>query len=490
MSSNIRNGLPNFGNTCFINSALQLLYSISEVKDFIINFNENNKSSSIINSLKKIFLLLSKNSVISNYYIIDNDILNLYKKSMNNGIKSSKRIPQQDSQEFLSNIIDYLCETSGNLKEYFIYYFKTISYCKNSNNTIYGQTPRDDISLLLSLEIPELNNITLQYLINNQILQEKESDTNITNNVNQPNGKKIALKRCSEGHKSYRLTTIDIPDNNKYMMIQLKRMKYISIRESIFLDKYIYINKKITFPRNNEIDKVNYILIGAILKTGTVNSGHYIYVTFNNGRISKVYNDDMVSNQLGNFNINKNAYILLYKKYENNNSGLEQINETNFKKMLAESRLEQRTTYGKIYTKYEHQINNLKKYIDENISNINKKSSYFLFHKYIKLFNNSYNNELNYKLEGLDIIIDILTSSTIKESNIPFQLGNYNINSIIKQYKNDTLKILILTILKVNSKLFDHYSVNIDKLSKLIKIILNNNDINSNINTIKKMLIS
>ena len=164
------------GVTCYMNSILSILQQTPIFADYIVTgsfkditlkkYEDKNLDDSIIFQLYNLFKIS-----------MSNDNFTITPKTFRNTITLKDSMwgeqQHQDSQEFLSNIIDYLCETSGNLKEYFIYYFKTISYCKNSNNTIYGQTPRDDISLLLSLEIPELNNITLQYLINNQISNYK-----------------------------------------------------------------------------------------------------------------------------------------------------------------------------------------------------------------------------------------------------------------------------------------------------------------------------
>lgn len=38
----IRRGIPNYGNTCFMNSAFQFLYDIDDFKDFILSKENDN----------------------------------------------------------------------------------------------------------------------------------------------------------------------------------------------------------------------------------------------------------------------------------------------------------------------------------------------------------------------------------------------------------------------------------------------------------------
>ena len=56
----ISSGIYNYGNTCYINSALQMLISIDECRDYILNFNTitdlNNIFKHINSSLKNLDL--------------------------------------------------------------------------------------------------------------------------------------------------------------------------------------------------------------------------------------------------------------------------------------------------------------------------------------------------------------------------------------------------------------------------------------------------
>ena len=90
----------------------------------------------------------------------------------------------------------------------------------------------------------------------------------------------------------------------------------------------IFINNIIKINSNIIINKINYNLLGVILKSGLANRGHYIYATFNQNIIN-IYDDDytkelnynnsdFIDFNYSGFELSKNAYLLLY--YRNDNS--------------------------------------------------------------------------------------------------------------------------------------------------------------------------
>jgi ubiquitin C-terminal hydrolase len=286
-------GLENCGNSCYLNSAIQTLYSIKEYREGILNYKiiKNNKEHKVINIIKKVFKLIdiSNNRLNnkSNKYISSNKICSLFEELHNTcfysiGIKWGQ---QADSQEILSFIIDKTCELL-NLKKIFSFNLITSSYCK-INNIKINKENRSEESLLLSLPLYKKCNSILK-LINEYEKTEKLE---------------TSLSRCSKLKTSYRKLNINIPEKNKYLFIQLKRFNYKK-GEIEFIDRKIQVNHKI------KLSNKKFILKNCIL----IKDNHYICAIYKNCKLIRVYNDIICSNNLGNFELNKNGYIFIYEK--------------------------------------------------------------------------------------------------------------------------------------------------------------------------------
>ena len=270
-------GIPNCGNSCFMNSVFQMLYSINNFRDKILDYNKKSKN---IEEIKKIFTLLNKNNKIKQKNIIIS-YEKLYKLFTNENLYK-----QQDAAEFLMKIL-ILFEKEENIKKIFTFNIIRNSFCLKikTNKKIQEEEKTDKNFNILLLDIKE-NSIQK----NIEFFEKPEQ---------------VNLSRCSKSETSYITNLIEIPENNNYLIINLKRYN----NNRTFNNKFIEIN------HNIEINENKYFLIGTIFKSGSANSGHYVYCTYKNGKINFTYNDNKVyDHEHSSMELNKNAYILLYKK--------------------------------------------------------------------------------------------------------------------------------------------------------------------------------
>ena len=324
-NSNI--GIQNTNNLCFINSVLQMLYSIPDIRVFILKSNTNDN---VINSLKEIFNLLSNNKSFIRIDEIEEAILYLhniteFKETVKNrfgkdititlNFKKTKEIKQQDAEQFYSKIINILFDNPY-LQELFTFEYITSSYCREFNKkNIYDRSNLTNNYTLLSLNISDYKdkkkNMTLEDLIRFNFEEEfLGNNCYLTKKING-----VVGKRCKEKNINCKETSINIPVKNKYLVIQLARMAFHKVMNNFI---YGFIDDNINIKNTLNINNNNYSLIGSILRYSSdksSNSGHYIYVTYKDNKIKKVYNDEKVTEFLNEpFNLNKHSYILLYIK--------------------------------------------------------------------------------------------------------------------------------------------------------------------------------
>jgi ubiquitin C-terminal hydrolase len=443
-------GLNNQTNACFMNSALQMLYSIDEYRNLILKSrNNNNKNDkNVIMSIKKIFNLInnSKNVYIERENLEEPYVI-LYKSVFNEDLYL-----QQDSQEFLSSILDKSNNYFSNLNKLYQYNFISKTYCSKNNQNVLKEDVNNDSSII-SLDIIRLVN-NKKELINNTLtgLLKSYQKPELLNNEEK-------LNRCLNNFKSYKKININIPKENKYLFIQLKRFIVTNINyeeETIngaYIDDYIKIEHIININGNK------YFLLGAILRCGTFTSGHYIYTTFKNGRVYKTYNDsEVINNKIGNYTLENNAYILLYaREYNNliqNTQKIEKINEIKIKTHELDANIKKNIMTKNFLLKTKiatinHNKENIEHKLDINKKYINKSKKYQTnSNKNISIKTENIEKKIHNKNNLLKHEINLIDK---KENNIKKQLklnnlytkklqqeeNNYNLAKNIQQENNN-----------------------------------------------------
>jgi ubiquitin C-terminal hydrolase len=360
-------GLTNIGNTCFMNSALQLFYSMPEFKAIILaepptkidrdykytdipplkitDANKNNpdilknirlrqedrkrvdikKANVVIQSLKSIFTELntSKESAIHPGTTI-RDILETIGEKVGH---------QQDASEALNaSILSKLQESPlpsiQRLMNLYKFNYVEILRCETGEeiSTDFSKPTRNQFEYRLEVPLRD----TLQNSINAFLGVERVTDPS------------NFLEWCKKPHTKQ--NNIVFNPEVQYLIIALKRM-----RQGYVLDNRVSIvNGIINIPnfRNAEIPNIRFALQGCIYYTGIGRYGHYQYLEFDktgNLKPIRLYNDSLVSENPSvtpdirkipntdkfiykdkqkienpdynpGFNINTNGYVFLFRR--------------------------------------------------------------------------------------------------------------------------------------------------------------------------------
>ena len=424
--------LMNVGNSCFLNTTLQLLFRIDVLRNEILNINNididklsNTKENNILKMIYYIFKELFKNTVNINLTMINgknyyNDIMNIL------GLKCGS---QEDAEQAYSGIIDKLFDSdllkTKGLRKYFEINLETEKHCNNKDNTI---TKKNDLSYILSLPLETKNipNVTINYLIEKFTSYEyvKPEDRNI-------------LDACKDAYGPHDFNkskiNLKLDDNISNLIIQLKRFSYNikknrfdKLNNNIKLDDFIIINNKI------------FKLKGIGVQTESLNSGHYQFVDINDNGKKYLYNDSIFREYNdGEINLNENGYLLNYVKVD----------------------LPDKDVLNIIFEKIERKYNHLKNvsYVLENIYNIN--NSVNIFKEKINLVLTKYKSLLSQDKKNLiEKINDDIANKIIQLSKYDILKQPFKFNSLIPDLSSQNIRDSLTHFGSINLKDINNFS--------------------------------
>jgi ubiquitin C-terminal hydrolase len=329
LPSQVKKGIYNYGNTCYFNSAIQLLNNIDDFRKYVLSYNGPNIT---IQNLKKIFIKLNNKTNNGAVQITSGDgftIPGTDERSLAFSLTDGKftGARQRDAHELLNKLFDYLNENDylnfTKFKDSLLYTNYTLLKCDGEQ---YFKITTSEDDTILSLPIPSYHIFDISYLLT---LYQTEAYL-MTENENGTD-KKLTVTSCKgETKHAQQKIQLVINTDNKWLVITLKRYNNaIAIKKN---DSSVNINYNISL-QTEEKTNANYEAVGAILHIGhSLNSGHYIYETLkkspNNkyATINEIFNDSVytsnkefnkLSQTIKNYRTNEleeNCYIILYKR--------------------------------------------------------------------------------------------------------------------------------------------------------------------------------
>ena len=278
-------GLKNCGNTCYLNSVLQML---SYVPEFVDESSKNAALYSIFRDLYSTtgFVNLQANKRLDTVF---------------GGIFDVIRT-QQDAADFIIKLNTKYSITSP----YFNITQVVTTTCTHAPPPDLGlpeRTPARTTIPHILLDINNGNSIEdlLNYSYRPVPIDDIENCITPGNDVLRGPGSQI--------------TSYEIPDENRYVVISLLRFRDTGRRDSNNKIIYDKLNKHIQITPEIRLGGVEYSLYGVILHTGTLNGGHYRFLKVKEDLVSGImYNDSSVTEIPNTADMNQNTYIAIYRR--------------------------------------------------------------------------------------------------------------------------------------------------------------------------------
>ena len=383
-------GLKNLGNTCYMNSLIQMLYNLNLFRDGIVNCQSNSKETknNSLFELKKLFFCLQYSDI--QYYTPYSFPKNYEKNPLNTN-------EQKDVDEFFADFMDKLeSRLKGTNNENIIKYI--FQGQQNDNLNFEGDCPhkRTNISDFYNIQLQVKDKKDIYESLDTFIEGEYMSGDN-----------SILCEKCNKKFPANK--NQDFKTLPRVLMFVLKRFEFDYNKMTRYkindhfefpleLDMNKYTNDYITGKNKNINNK--YLLRGVVIHSGSCENGHYYSIIKNIDSKNEdwfLYNDSIVTK----FNINnlkEEAFGDEIKEKNNDNKDNKNNNENtnnnnNVNDNKKDNKNDNTNNINSDKNKDNENKNKIDNKVDNNSNNNNNKNN--IDNKTNNIDNKSNNNNKN-----------------------------------------------------------------------------------------------
>jgi len=330
-------GMKNCGNTCYLNSVIQSLWSIESFRDSFIAIDDANLNITGI-ALKNIFKSLSRRT--------DTKVVDISKLAVKKGqteksaldvllpLLKSKKGKQEDANDFINKLFTEI-EKSPKAKSLLSNTFRVSE--KSQIDCEYGRVDKKTNPEDWVEKGDKKDPGALQIVIKiEKDINSIQSGLNTSENIKDLEACCKSIDNCvkgGDGTKNDKISLLNgsLPTN---LLITLARMSF-----DIDTKKRSFNNTKITINKTIIIEDTCFILSGYVWYGGNAGGGHYTFFKCDNeGNLQYEYDDSAINRVSQDDSvISTNGYIFIYRKLDKCPQGIkaeveQEIQEIKLKK--------------------------------------------------------------------------------------------------------------------------------------------------------------